>query len=75
MFDSDFPLIQILNQLPDERQLAKVHHPIAIIVFIAIVCSVAGADDWESMELYAEEHLEWFKSLFHCPMEFHRTIE
>ncbi len=75
--DNDFPLIQILSTLPDERQLAKVHHPLVSIVFIAIVSTVAGADEWESMEAFAEHNIDWFKKFVPLPygVPSHDTIE
>lgn len=53
-------LISILNQIPDVRQESKVLHSLVDIIFIAIVASVAGADDWGCIEIFAQDHEEWF---------------
>ncbi len=70
-------LIKILNHIPDICQQSKVLHSLVDIIFIAIVASVAGADDWVCMQIFAEDHIEWFKKYIPLTngVPSHDTIE
>ena len=48
-----------------------------ISVFIAIVATVAGADDWESMQFFAQDNIDWFRKYIPLTngVPSHDTIE
>lgn len=70
-------LINILSRIPDVRQEGKVLHSLVDIVFIAIVASIAGADDWVCMQIFAEDHVDWFRKYIPLTngVPSHDTIE
>lgn len=47
--------------IQDIRQAVKVKHDLLEIIFITLVCTIAGCDDWQSIELFAKERIDWFK--------------
>jgi hypothetical protein len=53
-------LITILSKVPEERQQAKVLHSLVDILLISIVATIAGADDWQCIEDFAEAKADWF---------------
>lgn len=71
------PLLTIIEKVPDKRQEAKVLHPLTDIIFIAIVATLAGADDWEAMEDFASLREEWFRKFISLPngIPSHDTIQ
>lgn len=57
---SDLKLIQILETMPDPRgPSCNFNHPLTTILFITIVCSLCGADDWEAITLQANSMKDW----------------
>lgn len=60
-FEDYIPLIQIFKKIPEQRQEAKVLHSLVDIIFIAIVSTLAGAEDWTDMEDFATKREEWFR--------------
>lgn len=48
--------------LEDPRGLKGREHAFLSIVLIAILATIAGAEGWEDIELYAESHQEWLGS-------------
>lgn len=45
--------------IQDLRQQGKVLHNLMDVMFIAVAAFIAGADDWEIVILFAEQHLDW----------------
>lgn len=70
-------MIDFLSIIPDERQIAKVHHPLITILFTAIVATIAGCNDWEDMEDFVSEKQEWFEKYVEFPhgIPSHDTYE
>jgi len=70
-------LIEILSSIPDIRQEAKVRHNLVDIIFIAIVATLANAEDWALMEIFATENEEWLRKYITLPngIPSHDTIE
>jgi predicted transposase YbfD/YdcC len=70
-------IIDFIAIIPDERQLAKVKHPLVTVIFTAIVATIAGCDDWEDMELFVTEKLSWFEKYVGFPngVPSHDTYE
>lgn len=60
-------LISILEEISDYRQQGKVRHPLVSLVFSAIVATIAGADDWECIEEFVIERMEWLKKYVSFP--------
>ena len=57
----DLKLIQALDSVTDPRGAScNFNHPLTTILFITIVCSLCGADDWEAIVLQANSMKEWF---------------
>lgn len=65
--DKIYMLISILEEIPDYRQQGKVHHPLVSLVFSAIVATIAGADDWECIEEFVIERMEWLNKYVSFP--------
>lgn len=63
----DFSLVDIFEKVEDTRQQGKVKHLLLDIIFIAIVATVAGIDDWEDMEEYALQKEVWFRKYLELP--------
>ncbi len=56
----DLKLIQTLDTITDPRGAScNFIHPLITIIFITIVCSLCGADDWEAIVLQAHSMKEW----------------
>lgn len=57
---SDARLIKILEELPDPRgPSCNFKHPLSSIIFIVIVTSLCGANDWEVIFVQAEAMSDW----------------
>lgn len=57
---SDQRLIQILRNVEDPRGAScNFEHPLITILFTTIVCSLCGADDWETIVLQANAMVDW----------------
>lgn len=63
--------------IQDIRQEVKIKHSLLEIIFIALVCTIADCDDWQEMEIFAKERLEWFKKHLELPngIPSHDTLE
>jgi predicted transposase YbfD/YdcC len=61
----------------EKRQEYKIKHNLMEIIFIVLVCTIAGCDDWQDIELFAKEREEWFKKHIELPngIPSHDTIE
>lgn len=56
----DLKLIQTLDTVTDPRGAScNFIHPLTTILFITIVCSLCGADDWEAIVLQANSMEKW----------------
>jgi len=60
-FIAHFSIIQ------DTRQLGKVRHPLISIFFIAVAATIADCDDWDEVELWANEKKEWLEKFVPLP--------
>jgi hypothetical protein len=53
-------LIQILENVPDSRgPSCNFKHPLTTILFITIVCSLCGANDWKVIVIQAQAMRNW----------------
>lgn len=77
MYNGNQSLITILSKVPDDRQQAKVLHSLVDILFISIVATIAGADDWQCIEDFAEAKADWFRKFIPLAngVPSHDTIE
>lgn len=48
------------DSLPDPRKTRACDHPLLSILFLALCAALGGADDWVSVEIFAQEHAEFF---------------
>ena len=54
-------LFDFLNNITDERQEWKVLHKLSDIVFIVLMSTLANADDWHEIEIFAKAHEKTLK--------------
>ena len=47
--------------LSDPRKTRQCDHPIVNILFLALCAALAGIDDWVGIEIFAQEHFEFFE--------------
>ena len=56
----DLKVIKILEEVEDPREAScNFQHPLTTILFIVVVCSLCGADDWEAIVLQAQCMQDW----------------
>jgi predicted transposase YbfD/YdcC len=69
--------IELFADIPDERQEWKIKHKLTDILFIAVVGSIAGCDDYEDIEWFAKKKEGWFRKYLELPngVPSHDTIE
>ncbi len=53
--------VDIFEPVPDIRQTGKVKHSLLEIIFMAIVATLGGADDWEEIECFCEHKEQWLR--------------
>ncbi|WP_094548575.1 transposase family protein [Petroclostridium xylanilyticum] len=51
----------------DPRQTGKVWHKLIDVLFIAVVASVCGFNEWEEMEVWAKKKEEWLRKYLELP--------
>ncbi len=63
--------------IQDIRQEVKIKHSLLEVIFITLVCTIAGCDDWHEIEFFAKERVEWFKKYLELPygIPSHDTLE
>ncbi len=56
----DLKIFKILKEVPDPRQAScNFEHSLSTILFITLVCSLCGANDWKTIGLRAKSLSEW----------------
>ena len=60
-------LLERIQTLPDPRQQEKCRHNFGEIIFISICGILCGADDWNSIQLFAEHKSDWFRKYLTLP--------
>lgn len=78
----ELSIIRILNDVTDPRSKASVNyrHPISTILFIAVVCSLCGSNDWETIVVQANAMKDWLACFVDvsqgipCPRTFKRVF-
>lgn len=60
-------LLEHFSDLPDPRMVKKCDHLLMDIVMIAICATIANADGWEDIALFAEGKKEWLKQWLALP--------
>jgi predicted transposase YbfD/YdcC len=56
---SEFPLIELLEMLPDPREDYKVQHKLSTIIFCTLCAVLCGAEGWTDIVLFCEIRREW----------------
>ena len=54
-------LLDYMMQLDDPRQKAKCSHNLGEVIFMTTCALLCGADDWESIHLFAKTRQKWFQ--------------
>ncbi|EEU5967431.1 ISAs1-like element ISEc26 family transposase [Escherichia coli] len=54
-------LLDYISVIPDIRQQGKVKHKLSDILFLTVCAVIAGADEWQEIEDFGHERLEWLK--------------
>lgn len=52
-------LLDYISVTPDIRQQGKVKHKLSAILFLTVCAVIAGADEWQEIEDFGHERLEW----------------
>src|SRR5262245_57072327 len=60
-------IIELAERIPDPRSEKFKKHPLTSIIFIALVCTVCGADDWVAIADTAEHLKDWIKHYVDLP--------
>jgi predicted transposase YbfD/YdcC len=60
-------LLEHFSDLPDPRMVNKCDHKLIDIVMIAICATIANADGWEDIALFAEGKKQWLKQWLALP--------
>lgn len=60
-------LLAHFNDMPDPRMVNKCDHKLIDIVMIAICATIANADGWEDIALFAESKSQWLKQWLALP--------
>ncbi|HAW0505546.1 ISAs1 family transposase [Escherichia coli] len=50
-----------MSIIPDLRQQGKIRHKLTDILFLTVCAIIAGADEWQEIEDFGHERLEWLK--------------
>src|SRR3984885_2139939 len=79
---SNTRLIEILEHVPDPRgPSCNFKHPLTTVLFITIVCSLCGANDWEIIVVQAQAMKDWLSRYIDlsqgipCVRTFKRVFE
>ena len=79
---SNTRLIEILEHVPDPRgPSCNFKHPLTSVLFITIVCSLCGANDWEIIVVQAQAMKDWLSRYIDlsecipCVRSFKRVFE
>jgi predicted transposase YbfD/YdcC len=65
--DIEGSLLEHFSDLPDPRMVKKCDHLLVDIVMIAICATIANADGWDEIALFAEGKREWLKQWLALP--------
>lgn len=65
--DLESSLLEHFGDLPDPRMVNKCDHNLIDIVMIAICATIANADGWEDIALFAEGKKTWLKQWLALP--------
>jgi predicted transposase YbfD/YdcC len=79
---SDLKLIKALEKVEDPREPScNFSHPLITILFITIICSLCGADEWEIIVIQANAMISWLEKFVDvsngipCVRTFKRVFE
>ena len=69
-------LLEWMEYMEDTRQQSKVRHTLKDILVIVLFATLANADDWVEMALFAEHHQDYLKKYIELKNEIssHDTI-
>ena len=69
-------LLDHISIIRDPRQQWKIEHKLTDIIFLSIVAVIGGADGWEEIQDFGEDHLDWLKQYgdFENGIPVHDTI-
>ena len=59
--------IEYCEYVDDFRQEGKVKHQLRDILFIAVAATIANADSWPQVEVFAVDNEEWFRKYLELP--------
>jgi len=79
---SEQSIIQVFNDVTDPRSETSVNyrHPLTTILFITVVCSLCGSNDWETIVVQANAMKDWLACFVDvsrgipCPRTFIRVF-
>lgn len=68
-------LLDWLEYLEDGRQQSKVRHKLKDILVIVLFATLANADDWVEITMFADYYQDYFANIFHWKMEYRPMIQ
>jgi predicted transposase YbfD/YdcC len=70
-------IVKFFRKLKDPRVKRRQRHLLLEIIAIAICAVIAGCDDWQQIETFGKERLEWLKRFLQLPngIPSHDTFE
>lgn len=76
--DYDNSFIDHFSKLEDPRRVSKgnLKHSLTDIIFLVIAAVVSGADDWQSIEVFGKNQLDWLRRYvpLSCGIPSHDTL-
>ena len=64
-------LLDWLEYIKDDRQQRKVRHTLKDILVIVLFATLANADDWVEMALFAENYQDYLRKYIELKTEYH----
>ena len=63
-------LLEWMEYIEDVRQTSKVRHKLKDILVIVLFATLANADDWVEMQMFALAYEDYLKQYIELKMEF-----
>ncbi len=69
-------LVDHISIIHDPRQSWNVNHKLTNIIFLVVTAVIGGAEGWENIEDFDEDHLDWLRAYgdFENGIPVHDTI-
>ena len=68
-------LLDWLEYLEDGRQQSKVRHKLKDILVIVLFATLANADDWVEIAMFADYYQDYFRNILNWKIEHRPTMQ